>query len=486
MKRGKFVSSIWFIGIVFSLLFYWGCEENFIPTDPGDLDTEGLFGALSKSGEINYDVQVIIDLEYSSFPTVINDDGIIAGFMDKGEDRPAFRWKDGHIDMLGPLDAYVNSINNQGVIVGKTTEYSVMWDVMETDYSIIEFDDRIESFWVQSVNDAGAMVGKGGIPEVNGLRGIVLQGTDVVILEPLDGISESIGESINNNGIIAGHIRQYVGGFAAVIWDLSTGTSPTKLQSLGDTDSYYAIAINEQGDVVGNSYYDGTNSALLWQYNGNGQWASPITIHSQGRAEGISNRENGYVTIVGQDFSGRNSRQAVAWTVGPTGAVQMHELPLPSGYRPNQYHSGARDINSDGWITGVVITKNTGLQNNPAKAVLWKPGEEPTDPEEPGDPEGAITVAAIEYSTHGGREKNNHLSVRVSLVDDNGSPAANVSISIELHHDGNHYESRTGTTGSDGAVSFTFNNAPDGSYTTDVTDVEGDWDGITPENGFDK
>jgi hypothetical protein len=320
------------------------------------------------------------------------------------------------------------------------------------------------------------MVGKGEIPEVNGLRGIVLQGTEVVILEPLDGISESTGESINNNGIIAGHIRKYVGGYEAVVWDLSNGTSPTKLQSLGDTDSFYALAINEDGDVVGTSYYSGTNHALLWRYNGNGQWAAPTILHTSGVPRAIGNSENGTVTIVGSIISKR-SGQAVVWTVDPNGSVQMQELPEPSGY---SYRSGADAINSDGWIAGSVGSRNQ------LRAAIWKPGEEPTDPEDPGDPEGAITVAAIEYSTHGGRNRDNHLSVGISLVDDNGSPVANVSISIELHHDGNHYESRTGTTGSDGAVSFTFNNAPGGSYTTVVTDVEGDWDGITPDNGFNK
>jgi hypothetical protein len=47
----------------------------------------------------------------------------------------------------------------------------------------------------------------------------------------------------------------------------------------------------------------------------------------------------------------------------------------------------------------------------------------------------------------------------------------------------------TGTTGTDGKVTYNLNNAPSGHYTTTITDIVAEgltWDGIIPPNGFDK
>jgi hypothetical protein len=106
----------------------------------------------------------------------------------------------------------------------------------------------------------------------------------------------------------------------------------------------------------------------------------------------------------------------------------------------------------------------------------------------PGEPT-TVSVASITYATQGGRYGDKHLSVTVALVDDLGGPVAGASVSIELYRDGGLDASGTGTTGTDGTVTFTRNNAPSGTYTTEVTDVTAaglTWDGVTPRNEFDK
>ncbi|MFH1926558.1 MAG: S8 family serine peptidase [Chloroflexota bacterium] len=93
------------------------------------------------------------------------------------------------------------------------------------------------------------------------------------------------------------------------------------------------------------------------------------------------------------------------------------------------------------------------------------------------------------YATEGGRDGKKHLNITVALVDDLGSPVSGASVSIDLYLDGSLYASGTGTTGTDGTVTFKVLNAPSGTYTTTVTDLTAaglTWDGVTPENGFTK
>lgn len=100
-----------------------------------------------------------------------------------------------------------------------------------------------------------------------------------------------------------------------------------------------------------------------------------------------------------------------------------------------------------------------------------------------------VKVDSIAYATNGGRNNDRHLSVTVSLKDNLGEVVAGASVSITLYRDGNQVASGTGTTGSNGTVSFTLNNAASGFYETVVDDVSADglvWDGVYPVNGFEK
>ena len=100
-----------------------------------------------------------------------------------------------------------------------------------------------------------------------------------------------------------------------------------------------------------------------------------------------------------------------------------------------------------------------------------------------------VSVVSITYATEGGKAKDKHLLITVALLDDLGNEVAGASVSIELFRDDSFVASGTGTTGTDGTVTFSLKNAPAGDYTTTVTGVTADgltWDGETPENGFPK
>jgi len=97
-----------------------------------------------------------------------------------------------------------------------------------------------------------------------------------------------------------------------------------------------------------------------------------------------------------------------------------------------------------------------------------------------------VSVDSITYSTIGG---GRHLLITVTLVDDFGNPVAGASVSIDTYLDGSLYAKGTGTTGTDGTLTYRLKNAPSGTYTTTVTDVTAaglTWDGGTPENSFTK
>ena len=102
---------------------------------------------------------------------------------------------------------------------------------------------------------------------------------------------------------------------------------------------------------------------------------------------------------------------------------------------------------------------------------------------------GTVRVDSVAYTTEGGKQGDKHLLITVSLLDDLDTPVSEASVSIELLRDGSSVGSASGSTGTDGTVTFTLKNARSGLYETEVTDVAAAgliWLGETPENSFDK
>ncbi|MCH8924971.1 MAG: S8 family serine peptidase, partial [Proteobacteria bacterium] len=100
-----------------------------------------------------------------------------------------------------------------------------------------------------------------------------------------------------------------------------------------------------------------------------------------------------------------------------------------------------------------------------------------------------VSVDAITYVTEGGKNQDKHLLITVALEDDLLIPVEGASVSIDLYRDSSKIASGTGTTGTDGTVTFSLKNAPSGCYTTTVTDVTAAGltsDGATPANEFCK
>ena len=102
----------------------------------------------------------------------------------------------------------------------------------------------------------------------------------------------------------------------------------------------------------------------------------------------------------------------------------------------------------------------------------------------------ALPSAEGGYVTSGGRNSDKHLLITVALVDDLGGAVANAAVTVNVLLERAPAETAmTGTTGADGAVTFSLKNAKAGCYWTDVYNVSAGglaWYGATPGNGFCK
>jgi PKD repeat protein len=102
-------------------------------------------------------------------------------------------------------------------------------------------------------------------------------------------------------------------------------------------------------------------------------------------------------------------------------------------------------------------------------------------------PASTVAVGSIVYTTHGGRNNNQHLTVTITVVDATGAQVAGALVDFTLRDTTGRVWNSTATTGSSGQVSLTVNNAPNGTYTTLVNSITASamtWDGITPANSF--
>jgi hypothetical protein len=98
-------------------------------------------------------------------------------------------------------------------------------------------------------------------------------------------------------------------------------------------------------------------------------------------------------------------------------------------------------------------------------------------------------IASISYTAEGGSDGKRHVHATVTLVDGSGIAVGGASISADLRRGASKVASFTGTTGTDGKVTFTLKNAATGCYDTIVTNVTASgltWDGATPTNSFCK
>lgn len=125
----------------------------------------------------------------------------------------------------------------------------------------------------------------------------------------------------------------------------------------------------------------------------------------------------------------------------------------------------------------------TDSGNTSSFQVTWAGPTPPTQPNPPPTTTVNVHVASITYSATGST-----LSNTVTVDNASGQPVSGATVAVTLSNTTRGQSwSASGTTGSDGKVSFSLSHAPTGTYTTKVTSVTGTdlaWDGVTPTNSY--
>lgn len=141
------------------------------------------------------------------------------------------------------------------------------------------------------------------------------------------------------------------------------------------------------------------------------------------------------------------------------------------------------------WINGRINAGNAVARSSATPTPTPTESITPTPTPEPA-PGSTVSVRSITYATSGGKNNDRHLSVTVTIVDDQENAVSGASVSISTQHTSTGQSwVGTGTTGSNGAITFTIKNAPSGTYTTEVTNVSADgytWDGYRHPTSYVK
>jgi subtilisin len=129
------------------------------------------------------------------------------------------------------------------------------------------------------------------------------------------------------------------------------------------------------------------------------------------------------------------------------------------------------------YTVDVTVTDGRNVTGSGSASFTYSPA--------PSEPAG-VSVTGISYSVP---RNNKHLYVTVALSDDFGNPVAGASVAVTIVRAAGGSWSGSGTTGSNGTVTFTVSNAPSGTYSTTVNSVTAaglSWDGLTPSNSYTK
>lgn len=350
----------------------------------------------------------------SSFPTDVNDAGVIVGVSYDAQMNPrALRWRDTgagyQFEFLPRLSgdgaSYATAINNLGQVVGARRALGYV------------------------------PTGGGWLLDGNGL--VDLQARYGWVVVPSD---------LNDAG-------QVIGGSERL--DLSTG----KLEWIGDGPTQYnpviGAAINARGLIAGTASLRSTslNSVALFRYEGAAGWrlltgSSRYTVASSINAAG----DIGYGEL------------GAGLYLDGLGIFAVNDLLAPAAIAAGWAVTGnGAEINDQRFVVTVGRNSITGQ----AGAVLLYPvgSFEPPPP-----PPKAMRVASIVLDDKATGKKVS-ISGEVKVVDAGGSGLANAAVSFRWSLPGGATQLASAATGSNGAVRFTTSGAR-GTYTLTVTGVE--------------
>jgi len=179
------------------------------------------------------------------------------------------------------------------------------------------------------------------------------------------------------------------------------------------------------------------------------------------------------------------------WYVGPSGSIPTSAYDAQTVWLHELGHGLGLGHSSD--PNAVMYAYYSDLQRDLADddingiTALYLEGGEPTPTPTPTPvPGSTVTVASITYAWYGGKSNDKHLNDTLLLQDENANPVAGAAVSITLTNDSGGSWNGTGTTGSEGSVTFSVKNARSGCYSTAINSITYSgltWDNSNPDSG---
>jgi probable HAF family extracellular repeat protein len=247
---------------------------------------------------------------------------------------------------------YAAAINEDGKVAGQfaTAErrnHACVWD-SSSFRDLDEPGGRLSG--ARGINRHGHVVGEMQTTADHNLHAFFWDGKSVKDLGMLGG-RESRALAINDGGLIAGYSSDTAGLWHAVVW--REGITPVVLEPLSPTFPHaQAVAMNNEGIVVGSSFNQTTGRAVLWR-DGRAESLEAVEAEVRSIAAGI-NDEGQVVGTFEVDHGLR--RRACMWSKGTM--RDLHGLGLSST---------ATSINRSGHVVGS-YTSNKGEE----RAFVWK------------------------------------------------------------------------------------------------------------------
>ncbi len=314
----------------------------------------------------------VVDLGVSGTAEAVNDQGQIVGGMG-GTPSGAFLWQDGVVYDLGVLPGYTNShaedINESGQVVG----YSInreggcrpwVWTAAGGLVALSTLGGRCAT--ARAINDNGDIVGDAFLPGDERLHAVMWKSGVISDLQTFQE-GNSAAWDVNNAGVAVG---TYWGGTGISFrWTAAGGMALIREPDVDRGNE--ALGINSSGLIVG--------------------WGPPIDrgpdparriknhayIWDAGVLQELGSLENpGAIFPIGSVAIGVNDAGRVIGRTGyrPNPRAQPQFVPFiwsaTEGMRSldsrrPEFNAEAHDINSNGWVVGVVLSTGRG------QATLW-------------------------------------------------------------------------------------------------------------------
>jgi hypothetical protein len=302
-----------------------------------------------------------------------------------------------------------------------------------------------------------------------------------------EGSGVGVGTTVDKVGRTTGWTEGYVSSTCANVG--VSGTDIVQLcQNIVSSSKGAIVKAGDSGSPVFtiSSGNDVTLQGILWGGSRNGRTMVYSTIANvEAELGALTTEASGAPqpqttgTIDGQ-VTDATTNAAIAYAQVSTDTGQSGLTDSTGHYTIADVPTGSRSVtaSADGYTTDVAqvsVTENTTATQDFSLVSV---------------PVGStVGVTSINYATNGGRNGTNHLRITLTVQDDTGQPVGGATVSIDLYRDGGNIASGSGSTASDGTVTFTLHNASPGLYTTTVTGVDAaglTWDGNTPVNSFNK